>query len=47
MIPGIGGQRGYVSFGTEHAKGRKEGDLKILAFRSVCERRVKIRFRIS
>jgi isopenicillin N synthase-like dioxygenase len=27
-IPGIGGQRGYVSFGTEHAKGRKEGDLK-------------------
>jgi isopenicillin N synthase-like dioxygenase len=28
QIPGIGGQRGYVSFGTEHAKGRKEGDLK-------------------
>ncbi|WP_016988814.1 isopenicillin N synthase family dioxygenase [Flavobacterium sp. ACAM 123] len=27
-IAGIGGQRGYVSFGTEHAKGRKEGDLK-------------------
>jgi isopenicillin N synthase-like dioxygenase len=27
-IPGIGGQRGYVSFGIEHAKGRKEGDLK-------------------
>lgn len=27
-IPGIGGQRGYVSFGKEHAKGRKEGDLK-------------------
>lgn len=27
-IPGIGGQRGYVSFGKEHAKGRKAGDLK-------------------
>jgi len=27
-IHGIGGQRGYVSFGKEHAKGRKEGDLK-------------------
>ena len=27
-ILGIGGQRGYVSFGKEHAKGRKEGDLK-------------------
>lgn len=27
-IEGIGGQRGYVSFGKEHAKGRKEGDLK-------------------
>lgn len=27
-IQGIGGQRGYVSFGKEHAKGRKEGDLK-------------------
>jgi isopenicillin N synthase-like dioxygenase len=27
-VPGIGGQRGYVSFGKEHAKGRKEGDLK-------------------
>lgn len=27
-IPGGGGQRGYVSFGKEHAKGRKEGDLK-------------------
>lgn len=27
-IPGLGGQRGYVSFGKEHAKGRKEGDLK-------------------
>ena len=26
--PKIGGQRGYVSFGKEHAKGRKEGDLK-------------------
>ncbi|MCG9792951.1 isopenicillin N synthase family dioxygenase [Flavobacterium algicola] len=24
----IGGQRGYISFGKEHAKGRKEGDLK-------------------
>jgi len=27
-IDGIGGQRGYTSFGKEHAKGRKEGDLK-------------------
>ncbi len=27
-IPGIGGQRGYVSFGKEHAKGHKEADLK-------------------
>ncbi|KUF43339.1 isopenicillin N synthase family oxygenase [Myroides marinus] len=27
-VPGIGGQRGYVSFGKEHAKGRTEGDLK-------------------
>ncbi len=27
-IPGIGGQRGYVAFGKEHAKGRKAGDLK-------------------
>ncbi|WP_264509813.1 isopenicillin N synthase family dioxygenase [Flavobacterium sp. N1719] len=27
-IPGIGGQRGYVSFGKEHAKGRSTGDLK-------------------
>ncbi|RZJ34300.1 MAG: isopenicillin N synthase family oxygenase [Flavobacterium sp.] len=27
-IPEIGGQRGYVSFGKEHAKGKKEGDLK-------------------
>jgi isopenicillin N synthase-like dioxygenase len=27
-IPGIGGQRGYVSFGKEHAKGRSAGDLK-------------------
>ncbi len=27
-IPGIGGQRGYTSFGKEHAKGKKEGDLK-------------------
>ena len=26
--PKIGGQRGYVSFGKEHAKGCKEGDLK-------------------
>jgi isopenicillin N synthase-like dioxygenase len=26
--PNLGGQRGYVSFGKEHAKGRKEGDLK-------------------
>ena len=24
-IPGLGGQRGYVSFGKEHAKGKKEG----------------------
>jgi isopenicillin N synthase-like dioxygenase len=27
-IQGLGGQRGYTSFGKEHAKGRKEGDLK-------------------
>ncbi|UOB17455.1 isopenicillin N synthase family dioxygenase [Abyssalbus ytuae] len=27
-IEGIGGQRGYTSFGKEHAKGQKEGDLK-------------------
>jgi isopenicillin N synthase-like dioxygenase len=27
-VPGIGGQRGYVSFGKESAKGKKEGDLK-------------------
>lgn len=27
-IPGIGGQRGYVSFGKESAKGRNIGDLK-------------------
>jgi len=27
-IPGLAGQRGYTSFGKEHAKGRKEGDLK-------------------
>ncbi len=28
QIAGIGGQRGYTSFGKEHAKGRKAGDLK-------------------
>lgn len=27
-IEGLGGQRGYTSFGKESAKGRKEGDLK-------------------
>lgn len=27
-IKGIGGQRGYTSFGKEHAKGQKAGDLK-------------------
>lgn len=27
-IKGGGGQRGYISFGKEHAKGKKEGDLK-------------------
>lgn len=27
-IKGLGGQRGFVSFGKEHAKGKKEGDLK-------------------
>jgi isopenicillin N synthase-like dioxygenase len=27
-IEGLGGQRGYVSFGKEHAKNRSEGDLK-------------------
>ncbi|MFD2823512.1 isopenicillin N synthase family oxygenase [Lacinutrix iliipiscaria] len=27
-VPGIAGQRGYISFGKESAKGKKEGDLK-------------------
>src|SRR5690606_34889175 len=27
-IEGIGGQRGYTSFGKEHAKDKPEGDLK-------------------
>ncbi len=27
-VPGLAGQRGYTSFGKEHAKGRSEGDLK-------------------
>lgn len=27
-IEGLGGQRGYVSFGKEHAKGKTKGDLK-------------------
>src|SRR4051812_28344099 len=27
-IEGLAGQRGYTSFGKEHAKGRSEGDLK-------------------
>ncbi|MEC8090642.1 MAG: 2-oxoglutarate and iron-dependent oxygenase domain-containing protein [Bacteroidota bacterium] len=27
-IPGLAGQRGYTSFGKEHAKGRTTGDLK-------------------
>lgn len=27
-IEGLNGQRGYISFGKEHAKGKKEGDLK-------------------
>ncbi|MBT3920739.1 MAG: 2-oxoglutarate and iron-dependent oxygenase domain-containing protein, partial [Flavobacteriaceae bacterium] len=27
-MEGLGGQRGYISFGKEHAKGKKEGDLK-------------------
>lgn len=27
-IEGLGGQRGYISFGKEHAMGKKEGDLK-------------------
>jgi len=27
-IEGAGGQRGYTSFGKEHAKGQKQGDLK-------------------
>src|SRR5690625_6334893 len=26
--PELGGQRGYVSFGKEHAKGQTKGDLK-------------------
>ncbi|MBP9688492.1 MAG: isopenicillin N synthase family oxygenase [Bacteroidia bacterium] len=28
QVPGLAGQRGYTSFGKEHAKGRTEGDLK-------------------
>jgi len=28
IVEGIGGQRGFTSFGKEHAKGKKEGDLK-------------------
>lgn len=28
QVPGIGGQRGYTPFGTEHAKGKTAGDLK-------------------
>lgn len=27
-LEGLAGQRGYISFGKEHAKGKKEGDLK-------------------
>ena len=27
-LEGFAGQRGYTSFGKEHAKGKKEGDLK-------------------
>ena len=27
-IEGLAGQRGFISFGKEHAKGKKEGDLK-------------------
>lgn len=27
-VPGAAGQRGYTRFGREHAKGRREGDLK-------------------
>ena len=27
-VPGLAGQRGYTSFGKEHAKGRTVGDLK-------------------
>jgi len=27
-IPGLGGQRGYVSFGKEHARGKPQADLK-------------------
>ena len=27
-LDGLGGQRGYTPFGREHAKGKKEGDLK-------------------
>jgi hypothetical protein len=37
----------YMFFGTEHAKGRKEGDLKEFWHWSVCERKFKICFRIS
>ena len=31
-IKNLGGQRGYISFGKEHAKGKKEGDLKAVSY---------------
>jgi len=29
-IEGLAGQRGYISFGKEHAKGKKEGDFILI-----------------
>jgi isopenicillin N synthase-like dioxygenase len=46
-IPGIGGQRGYVSFGKEHAKTLCWRLERVLAFWAICGCRFKIRFRIS
>jgi hypothetical protein len=44
-IPGIGGQRGYVSL-EQNIKGRKEGDLKEFWHFGVRWRKFKICFRI-
>ena len=41
-IPGIGGQRGYVSFGKESAKGKKRRRFKgVLAFWTICRGRCR------